>query len=70
MKESYNFKAIARRITSVLNEEGVPIAVIPDIFKMVEDDIRQNTVPYNPSCSQMNDFPTSDTISRATEPKG
>ncbi len=63
VRESYRLLDTARRIASILNEEGIPICLIPEIFRLLEEDIKQHTIPYNPSCSQMNDLPTSDTES-------
>ena len=60
MKDSYNFRAIAKKIVAVLEQEEVPIVLIPKVFEAVNDDIVENTIPYRPSCSYIKEAPSKD----------
>jgi len=70
VKDSYNFQAIAKKIVAVLEQEKVPIILIPKVFEAVNDDIFEHTIPYKPNCLEIKDLPTSATKSNAIGPKG
>ena len=53
MKDSYNFQAIAKKIVAVLEQEKVPIILIPKVFEAVNDDIFEHTIPYKTNCLEI-----------------
>ena len=44
-----------------LHEARVPIAAIDNVFELVKADIKNHTVPYNPSLDNAKDLATSAT---------
>lgn len=60
MKDSYDFRAIAKKIVAVLEQEEVPIALVHKVFEAVNDDIFENTIPYRPDCSHIKEAPSKD----------
>lgn len=47
--QSFNPNEPVKAIIVALNEARVPIAAIDNVFELVKVDIKNHTVPYNPS---------------------
>lgn len=47
--QSFNPHEPVKAIVAALHEARVPIAAIDNVFELVKVDIKNNTVPYNPS---------------------
>lgn len=68
--KSFNPHAPVKAIIAALHEAHVPIAAIDNVFELVKEDIKNHTVPYNPSLDNAKDLATSATTDKATEPNG
>ena len=68
--QSFNQNEPVKAIIAALNEARVPIAAIDNVFELVKADIKNHTVPYNPSLDSAKDLATSATTDKATEPNG
>lgn len=47
--QSFNPNEPVKAIIAALHEARVPIAAIDNVFELVKADIKNHTVPYNPS---------------------
>lgn len=71
--QSFNPNEPVKAIIAALHEARVPIAAIDNVFELVKADIKNHTVPYNPSLDSAKDLATSATSAttdKATEPNG
>lgn len=68
--QSFNPNEPVKAIITALHEAHVPIAAIDNVFELVKVDIKNHTVPYNPSLDSAEDLATSATTDKATEPNG
>ena len=70
MLEKLDPRPAAIEIVEILHKNKIPIAFIQSVFNLVVEEINQHTIPYNPNLEKIYDFPTSETISKATAPNG
>lgn len=68
--QSFNPHAPVKAIIAALHEARIPIAAIDNVFELVKVDIKNHTIPYNPSLDSAKDLATSATTDKATEPNG
>lgn len=54
--KSFNPKEPVKAIIAALHEARVPIAAIDNVFELVKADIKNHTVPYNPSLDSAKDL--------------
>ena len=54
--QSFNPHEPVKAIIAALNEARVPIAAIDNVFELVKADIKNHTVPYNPSLDNAKDL--------------
>ena len=48
MIKTYNPHEPVKEIVAILHKYKIPIAAVNQVFKLVQEDIQRETIPYNP----------------------
>ena len=48
MIKTYNPHEPVKEIVAILHKYKIPIAAVNQVFELVQEDIRRETIPYNP----------------------
>ena len=69
MIKTYNPYEPVKEIVAILHKYKIPISAVNQVFKLVQEDIQRETIPYNPKERLIKDVAISETIENVTCPK-
>lgn len=70
MRDAIDISSTVPEIVAVLHRHQIPIDCIDQVFRVVMQDIRHNTIPYNPNLDKTMDLAISEMTDTVTEPRG